>query len=75
MYSKLMETRTVSKQELDNLVDPLTVISNGFELLQHRFGSTMDSYALAEFERIQRSIKKLSEEIEKLRENSIAETL
>ena len=66
-----METRTVSKQELDELVDPLTVISNGFELLQHRFGSTMDSYAQAEFDRIQRSIQKLSEEIAKLRENSI----
>lgn len=68
-----METKTVSKQELDNLVDPLTVISNGFELLQNRFGSTMDSYAIKEFERIQRSIKKLSQEIEKLRENSISD--
>ena len=70
-----METRTVSKQELDSLIDPLTVISNGFELLQHRFGSTMDSYALAEFDRIQRSIKKLAKEIEVLRENSAAENL
>jgi len=70
-----MDTRTISKQELDNLVDPLTVISNGFELLQHRFDSTMDSYALAEFERIQRSIKKLSKEIEKLRNNSISDHL
>ena len=65
-----METRTVSKKELDDLVDPLTVISNGFELLRNRFDSTMDSYAIEEFERIQRSIKKLSEEIEKIRKNS-----
>ena len=70
-----METRTVSKRELDNLVDPLTVISNGFELLQHRFDSTMDSYAKEEFERIERSIKKLSKEIEMLRDDSSAETL
>ena len=70
-----METRTVSKKELDSLVDPLTVISNGFELLQHRFDSTMDSYALAEFERIQRSIKKLSDEIQKLRDDSISNNL
>ncbi len=66
-----METKSISKKELDQLVDPLTVISNGFELLQNRFGTTMDSYALAEFERIQRSITKLSKEIEKLRENTI----
>ena len=70
-----MESRTVSKRELDDLVDPLTVISNGFELLRNRFDSTMDSYAIEEFERIQRSIKKLSEEIEKLRENSTPENL
>ncbi len=68
-----METKSVSKKELDNLVDPLTVIANGFELLQHRFDSTMDSYAKAEFERIQRSIQKLTDEIEKLRERSITE--
>lgn len=66
-----METKSISKKELDQLVDPLTVISNGFELLQNRFGTTMDSYALAEFERIQRSITKLSKEIEKLRENTV----
>ena len=70
-----MESRTVSKRELDDLVDPLTVISNGFELLRNRFDSTMDSYAIEEFERIQRSIKKLSEEIEKLRDNSTSENL
>ena len=66
-----METKSISKKELDQLVDPLTVISNGFELLQNRFGTTMDSYAIAEFERIQRSITKLSKEIEKLRENTV----
>ena len=66
-----MEAKTIGRKELDQLVDPLTVISNGFELLQNRFGTTMDSFALAEFERIQRSITKLSQEIEKLRENSL----
>ena len=66
-----METKSINKKELDQLVDPLTVISNGFELLQNRFGTTMDSYAIAEFERIQRSITKLSKEIEKLRENTV----
>jgi len=68
-----MEAKSIGRKELDQLVDPLTVISNGFELLQNRFGSTMDSYAVAEFERIQRSITKLSKEIEKLRDNSVTE--
>ena len=70
-----METKAVSKKELDNLVDPLTVIANGFELLQHRFDSTMDSFAKDEFERIQRSIQKLTNEIEKLREKSNTKNL
>ena len=51
----------------------LTVINNGFELLKHRFENTMDSYALAEFSRIERSIAKLTAEVEKLREASISE--
>jgi hypothetical protein len=65
-----LKTKAVSKEELDSLIDPLTVITNGFELLRHRFGSTMDSYAVDEFERIERSLKKLSEEIERLRDDS-----
>jgi hypothetical protein len=58
---------TVNKEIVDSLVDPITVVNNGFELLKHRFENTMDSYAIAEFERIQRALDKLTAEIDLLR--------
>ena len=61
---------TVNKEVVDSLVDPLTVINNGFELLKHRFQNTMDSYAIEEFERIQRALDKITAEIEILREEN-----
>jgi len=61
---------TVNKEVVDSLVDPLTVINNGFELLRHRFQNTMDSYAIEEFERIQRALDKIIAEIEILREEN-----
>ena len=70
-----MKTKTIDRKELDELVDPLTVINNGFELLKHRFENTMDAYALAEFSRIERSLAKLTNEIEKLRDETISEEL
>jgi hypothetical protein len=50
------------------MVSPIAVINNGFELLKFRFGKTLDSYALSEFERIERSIEKLTKRIEFLRD-------
>lgn len=67
-----MKTKTIDRRELDELVDPLTVINNGFELLKHRFENTMDEYALAEFNRIERSLTKLTNEIKKLRDETIS---
>ena len=61
---------TVNKEVVDSLVDPLTVVNNGFELLKHRFQNTMDSYAIEEFERIQRALDKITDEIEILREEN-----
>ncbi len=65
-----MKPVTVNKEVVDSLVDPLTVINNGFELLRHRFQNTMDSYAIEEFERIQRALDKIIAEIEILREEN-----
>ena len=53
---------------LDSMVNPTDVLKNGFELLKHRFENTMDSYALAEFERIQRAIDQLTDRVEFLRD-------
>jgi hypothetical protein len=61
---------TVNKEIVDSLVDPITVINNGFELLKHRFENTMDAYAVAEFERIQRALDKLTAEIDLLRKEN-----
>ncbi len=61
---------TVNKEIVDSLVDPVTVVNNGFELLKHRFENTMDSYAIAEFERIQRALDKLTAEIDLLRKEN-----
>ncbi len=61
---------SVNKEVIDSLVDPLTVINNGFELLKHRFQNTMDSYAIEEFERIQRALDKITAEIKILREEN-----
>lgn len=65
-----MKTKVINKDQLDALVDPLTVANNGLELLKHRFQSTMDSFALKEFERIERSLSKLTTEIERLRDDN-----
>ena len=62
-----MKTTTIDRKELDELIDPLTVLNNGFELLRHRFESTMDSYALEEFARIERALMKLNQELDKIR--------
>lgn len=61
---------TVNKEIVDSLVDPVTVVNNGFELLKHRFENTMDSYAIAEFKRIQRALDKLTAEIDLLRKEN-----
>jgi len=61
---------TINKEIVDSLVDPVTVVNNGFELLKHRFENTMDSYAIAEFERIQRALDKLTAEIDLLRKEN-----
>lgn len=58
------------KTQVDGLVDPLTVLNNGFELLKHRFAGTMDSYALIEFERIERALEKINEQIAEIRTKS-----
>jgi len=68
--SEKLKPATVNKEVVDSLVDPLTVINNGFELLKHRFQNTMDSYAIEEFERIQRALDKITAEIEILREEN-----
>ena len=65
-----MNTQSVSREELNALIDPLTVVNNGFELLRHRFEKTMDTYALQEFERIERALIKLTEEIANLRDKN-----
>jgi len=65
-----MKPVTVNKEIVDSLVDPVTVVNNGFELLKHRFENTMDSYAIAEFERIQRALDKLTAEIDLLRKEN-----
>ncbi|MFB5597648.1 MAG: hypothetical protein ACE5RJ_01340 [Nitrosopumilaceae archaeon] len=58
----------LSYRALDSMINPIDVLKNGFELLKHRFENTMDSYALAEFERIERSIEQLTERVEFLRD-------
>jgi len=68
--SEKLKPVTVNKEVVDSLVDPLTVVNNGFELLKHRFQNTMDSYAIEEFERIQRALDKIIAEIEILREEN-----
>ncbi len=58
----------LSYEVLNSLINPVAVINNGFELLKYRFENTMDSYAISEFERIERSIGKLIQRIELLRD-------
>ena len=60
----------IAKTQVDGLIDPLTVLNNGFELLKHRFAGTMDSYALTEFERIERALEKINEQIAHIRKQS-----
>ncbi len=50
------------------MINPVAVINNGFELLKYRFENTMDSYAISEFERIERAIEKLTQRIDLLRD-------
>ena len=68
--SEKLKPVSVNKEIINSLIDPLTVINNGFELLKHRFQNTMDSYAIEEFERIQRALDKITTEIEILREEN-----
>jgi len=68
--SEKLKPVSVNKKIVNSLVDPLTVVNNGFELLKHRFQNTMDSYAIEEFERIQRALDKIIAEIEILREEN-----
>ena len=65
-----MKSVSVNKEIINSLVDPITVVNNGFELLKHRFQNTMDSYAIEEFERIQRALDKITTEIKILREEN-----
>jgi len=58
----------LSYDVLNSLINPVAVINNGFELLKYRFENTMDSYAISEFERIERAIEKLIQRIELLRD-------
>ena len=58
----------LSYDVLNSIVNPLTIINNGFELLKYRFENTMDSYAISEFERIELAIEKLTKRIELLRD-------
>jgi len=58
----------LSYDVLNSMINPVAVINNGFELLKYRFENTMDSYAISEFERIERSIEKLIQRIELLRD-------
>ena len=62
-----MNENRVKVQSINELIDPLTVLNNSFELLRHRFQNTMDSFALEEFARIQRSLEKLTQEVERMR--------
>ncbi len=64
----------MSKTQVDGLIDPLTVLNNGFELLKHRFAGTMDSYALTEFERIERALEKINEQIAQIRRQTTGKT-
>ena len=58
----------LSYDVLNSMISPVAVINNGFELLKYRFENTMDSYAISEFERIERAIEKLIQRIELLRD-------
>ena len=58
----------LSYDVLNSLINPVAVINNGFELLKYRFENTMDSYAISEFERIERAIEKLTQRIDLLRD-------
>ncbi len=58
----------LSYDVLNSMINPVAVINNGFELLKYRFENTMDSYAISEFERIERAIEKLTQRIELLRD-------
>ena len=58
----------LSYDVLNSMINPVAVINNGFELLKYRFENTMDSYAISEFERIERAIEKLIQRIELLRD-------
>lgn len=64
------QSSKIEKTQLDGLIDPLTVLNNGFELLKHRFSGTMDSYAITEFERIERALERINEQISKIREET-----
>ena len=58
----------LSYDVLNSMINPVAVINNGFELLKYRFENTMDSYAISEFERIERAIEKLIQRIDLLRD-------
>jgi len=58
----------LSYDVLNSMISPVAVINNGFELLKYRFENTLDSYAISEFERIERAIEKLIQRIELLRD-------
>ncbi len=58
----------LSYDVLNSMINPVAVINNGFELLKYRFENTMDSYAISEFERIERAIEKLTQRIDLLRD-------
>ncbi len=58
----------LSYDVLNSMINPVAVINNGFELLKCRFENTMDSYAISEFERIERAIEKLTQRIDLLRD-------
>ena len=58
----------LSYDVLNFMINPVAVINNGFELLKYRFENTMDSYAISEFERIERAIEKLTQRIDLLRD-------
>ncbi len=58
----------LSYDVLNSMINPVAVINNGFELLKYRFENTMDSYAISEFERIERAIERLIQRIDLLRD-------
>ncbi len=58
----------LSYDVLNSMISPVAVINNGFELLKYRFENTLDSYAISEFERIERAIEKLTQRIDLLRD-------